>query len=215
MEVKMQTSFIPKKPITEGRDDGSGVSLFLLLSVILFIVIVALSGGIWLWRNSLISQIEKDKQALVAAKESYEEDTINPLIRLDDRIKESESLLARHIAVSPVFMMLEKNILRNIRLKSMNFSYGANNKIKLDLVGAATNYDALSKQSDAFGAENLRKFISQPVISDFNPIADGSISFNFTAMIDPRLISYDNTVVITPTITVISTSTNSDNLPLE
>ncbi len=211
----MQTSFIPKKPITEGRDDGSGVSLFLLLSVILFIVIVALSGGIWLWRNSLISQIEKDKQALVAAKESYEEDTINPLIRLDDRIKESESLLARHIAVSPVFMMLEKNILRNIRLKSMNFSYGANNKIKLDLVGAATNYDALSKQSDAFGAENLRKFISQPVISDFNPIADGSISFNFTAMIDPRLISYDNTVVITPTITVISTSTNSDNLPLE
>ena len=97
----------------------------------------------------------------------------------------------------------------------MNFSYGANNKIKLDLVGAATNYDALSKQSDAFGAENLRKFISQPVISDFNPIADGSISFNFTAMIDPRLISYDNTVVTTPTINVISTSTNSDNLPLE
>jgi nitrate reductase NapE component len=194
MEVKMQTSFIPKKPIIESRSKGSGISLFLLLSILIFIVAVALVGGIFLWRKSLISQIEKDKAALVAAKESYEEDTINPLIRLNDRIEESKGLLSRHLAVSPVFLMLEKNILRNVRIKNMKFSYAGSDKIKVELSGTAASYDALSKQSDAFGSETLRKFISQPVISDFSPTPDGSVSFNFNALVDSRLVSYKNTI---------------------
>jgi nitrate reductase NapE component len=194
MEVKMQTSFIPKKPIIESRSKGSGISLFLLLSILIFIVAVALVGGIFLWRKSLISQIEKDKAALVAAKESYEEDTINPLIRLNDRIEESKGLLSRHLAVSPVFLMLEKNILRNVRIKNMKFSYAGSDKIKVELSGTAASYDALSKQSDAFGSDTLRKFISQPVISDFSPTPDGSVSFNFNALVDSRLVSYKNTI---------------------
>lgn len=194
MEVKMQTSFIPKKPIIESSPSGSGISLFLLLSIILFIVAIALAGGVWLWQKSLVSQIEKDKAALVAAKDSYEEDTINPLIRLNDRIETAKILLGQHLAVSPVFTLLEQNVLRNIRLKSLKFSDAGNNKIKIDLSGTASSYDSLSKQSDAFGSETLRKFISQPVISDFSPTADGSISFNFTASVDPNLVSYENTI---------------------
>jgi len=191
----MQTSFIPKKPIIESQSTGSGVSLFLLLSIILFIVALALAGGVWLWKGALVSQIEKDKAALVAAKDSYEEATINPLIRLDSRIEQSKLLLAKHIAVSPVFIMLEKNVLRNIQLKSMKFSSGNDAKIKIDLSGTASSYDALSKQADAFGSETLRLFISQPVISDFSPTTNGSISFNFTAMVDPKLVSYTNTLL--------------------
>ena len=199
MEVKMQTSFIPKKPIVESRPGGgSGVSLFLLLSVIIFIVTIALAGGVWLWQKSLAAQVEKDKQALVAAKNSYEEGTINPLIRLNDRIEVSKGLLAQHLAVSPVFIMLEKNVLRNIQLKSLKFSYTTNQKIKIDLTGTAASYDALSKQSDAFGSDTLRQFISEPVISDFSPTAAGSISFDFTASVDPSLVSYENTIPSAP-----------------
>ncbi len=196
MEVKMQTSFIPKKPIIESPSSGSGVSLFLLLSIILFIVALALAAGVWFWQKSLVSKIEADKTSLVAAKDSYEEATISPLIRLNDRIETSKLLLDQHLAVSPVFIMLEQNILRSIRLKSMKFSDAPNNKIKIDLSGTAGSYDALSKQSDAFGSEALRKFITQPVISDFSPTADGSISFNFTASVDPALVSYANTLPV-------------------
>ena len=194
MEVKMQTSFIPKKPVVESRPEGSGVSLFLLLSIIVFIVALALAGGVWLWKNTLTSQITKDKDSLVAAKDSYEEATINPLIRLNDRIETSKILLNNHLAVSPVFILLEQNVLKNIRLKTLKFSYGADRKIRIDLSGTASSYDALSKQSDAFGSQNLRPFISTPVVSDFSPTADGNISFNFTAAIDPSLVAYVNTV---------------------
>lgn len=192
METKMQTSFIPKKPIVDSRSEGSGISLFLLLSIIIFIISVAMGGGVWLWKDSLNKQIIKDKEALAAAKASYEEGTINPLVRLDDRITVSNDLLKKHLAISPVFLLLEKNTLKNVRLKSFKFSYGAGDKIKLDLTGIAQSYEALSKQSDAFGAENLRQFISQPVVSDFSPTADGSIAFNFSALISSNLINYSN-----------------------
>ncbi len=192
----MQTSFIPKKPIIENSTDSGGMSLFLLLSIILFIVAVSMAVGVWLWQKSLVTQIEKDKAALVAAKDSYEEDTINPLVRLNDRIEVSQTLLNNHLAVSPVFTLLEQNVLKNIRLKSMKFSDAGENKIQIDLSGTAANYDALSKQSDAFGSDNLRKFISAPVVSDFSPTADGSVSFNFTATVDPRLVSYGNTLPV-------------------
>ncbi len=204
----MQTSFIPKKPITESRIEDSGMSLFLLLAIIVFIVSVAMAGGIWLWRGALISQIAKDKQALVDARDSYQEDTINPLIRLNDRIEESKDLLASHLAISPVFIMLERNVLRNVRLKTMKFSFAGNDKIKIDLTGTAANYDALLKQSDAFGNGTLKDFITEPVVSDFNPTTDGSISFTFSASVEPRLISYDN--ILPETVTApINTSDNT------
>ena len=190
----MQTSFIPKKPITESRVASSGVSLFLLLSIILFITAVTLALGVWLWQKSLISQIEKDKAALVAAKDSYEEDTINNLVRLNNRIEESKTLLSQHLAVSPVFTLLEENTLKNVRLKNMKFSDGIDGKINVNLSGTAASYDVLSKQSDAFGSESLRKFISQPVVSGFSPTADGSVSFDFTASVNSSLVSYSNTV---------------------
>jgi hypothetical protein len=209
MEVKMQTSFIPKKPILESRPESAGVSLFLLLSIIVFIVVIALAGGIWLWQRSLLAQIVKDKEALAAAKASYEEDTINPLIRLDNRIEESKILLADHIAVSPVFTMLEQNVLKNVRLKTMKFAFVSNSSIKVDLTGTASSYDALSKQSDAFGSETLRKFISSPVISDFSPTQDGTISFNFTALVNPRLVSYENTLGETATVPAASATTTA------
>lgn len=191
MEVKMQTSFIPKKPIIESTSSSSGVSLFLLLSIILFIVAVALAGGVWLWQKSLIAQIEKDKIDLAAVKDSYEEGTIKPLIRLNDRIEESKNLLASHIAVHPVFVLLEENVIQNVQLKTFKFSAAGNNKINLELSGIAKNYDALSKQSDAFGAPHLRDYITEPVISDFSLNQDGTVAFTFKALINSDLISYE------------------------
>jgi hypothetical protein len=192
MEVKMQTSFIPKKPIIESRSGGSGMSLLLLLSIIVFIVSVALVGGIFVWRKSLIIKIEKSKADLVAAKESYEQDTINPLIRLNDRIEQSEILLSKHLAVSPIFLLLENNTLKNVRLKNMSFSFAGEGKTKIDISGTAASYGTLSKQADAFGDASLRDYISQPVISGFSPNADGTVAFNFNAIVNSSLVMYKN-----------------------
>jgi uncharacterized membrane protein YqiK len=191
----MQTSFIPKKPIVpEGEESGGGVSLFLLIGIIIFIVSLALAGGVWFYKGNLIQQIADNKEALVAARASFEEGTIDRLVELDERIKQSEILLKKHVAISPIFTLLEKNVLQNVRLKTMKFTYAPDNKIRIDLSGTARNYGVLSKQLEAFGSDNLRQFINQPVISDFSPTQDGSISFNFTALVDPSLVTYGATL---------------------
>lgn len=186
----MQTSFIPKKPVVETRVESGGISLFLLLAIIIFIVTSALSVGIWFWQKKLANDISVAVQALASARASYEEKTINEMLRLDDRIKESKKLLNQHTAITPVFALLEANVLRNVQLKSLKFSQGTDGKINIDLSGVALDYDALLRQSNAFGSENLRDLISQPVISDFNPTADGRIAFNFKAFVNRNLISY-------------------------
>ncbi len=191
METKLQTSFIPKKPIVEERDYDSGISLFLLISIILFIVALATAGGIWVWKNTLTKQIQENKAQLESVRASYEEGTINSLIRLDDRIKEAKTLLDNHIAVSPIFMMMEQNILQKVRLKSLKFTYSPDKKIKIELAGIARSYEVLSKQAEAFGvvAVSTGK-ISQPVISDFSLTQDGNVTFNFNTMVDQKLVSY-------------------------
>jgi hypothetical protein len=71
----------------------------------------------------------------------------------------------------------------------MKFSYADSDNVKITLSGVAKNYDALSNQSDAFGSESL---ISQPVVSDFNLNPDGTVSFNFNALVSSKLIYYEN-----------------------
>ena len=142
-------------------------------------------------KSDLVKKIETSKQDLAATKATYEEGSIEELIRLNDRIEESKVLLGKHLAVTPVFTMLELNTIQNVQLKTMKFSYAGPDKIKIDLSGVARNYDALSKQSDAFGDAHLRGFISQPVVSDFVLNPDSTVSFNFNALIDSKLVSYE------------------------
>jgi hypothetical protein len=199
MEVKMQTSFIPKKPITETRPSGGGVSLFLLLAIIVFITAIATSFGVFIYQKSLAAKIEKLTISLEESRSAYEEKSITDIIRLNDRIEQSKLLLNKHIAISPVFTVLETKIIKNIRLKTMKFSADSAGKMKLDLSGNASSYDALSKQSDVFG--DLKDYITEPVVSDFSPNTDSSISFNFNALVTPKTVSYISTLTDQATTT--------------
>ncbi len=215
MEVKMQTSFIPKKPITETRPSGGGgISLFLLLAIIIFAVTILTSFGVWIFQKSLTAKIDKLNKSLADSRSSYEEKTITDLIRLNDRIEQSKVLLNKHIAVSPLFTTLENKIVKNIRLKTMKFSTDNTGKMKFTIDGVASSYDALSRQSDIFGDRVLRDFISEPVVSDFSPNIDGSISFNFNATVMPKLVTYRPVIIDITSPPSTEGVDNSDNMPI-
>lgn len=190
MDPQFKTSFIPKKPIVAqavGRSASSSINLFSLLATTLFIVTIALSGGVFFYKNLLAKQISADKVTLERAKGAFEPQLIEQIIRLDTRIETSKKLLAGHLAVTPFFDFLSTVTLGTVRFKDFSFSYLAPDKIGIEMKGQAQNYSSVALESDLL---NSQKYLKDTIVGDMALEPTGAVSFKVTSTIDPNLISY-------------------------
>jgi len=188
MDPQFRTSFIPKKPITtSSSSSNSTIGLFSLLATIIFIIALALSGGVFFYQRIIAQQIVSDKASLDKAKGAFEPDTINQIIRLDTRIEAGKKLLASHLAITPFFNFLSSITLSNVRFKDFNFSYLAPDKIVVLMKGQATNYQAVALESDLL---NGQKNLTQTVVSDLALDPTGTVSFSISTVVNPSLVSY-------------------------
>ncbi|HEU5114799.1 MAG TPA: hypothetical protein VFT82_03465 [Candidatus Paceibacterota bacterium] len=188
MDPQFRTSFIPKKPITASPVRSAPViSLFSLLATVLFIVSLALSGGVFFYQRYLQTQIDSDKVSLDKAKGAFEPDIINQIVRLDTRIETGKQLLSSHLAVTPFFDFLSSITLQDVRFTDFNFSYLAPDKIVVIMKGQATGYAAVALQSDVL---NAQKKLRETMISDLTLDPEGTVSFSVSTIVDPSLVSY-------------------------
>jgi hypothetical protein len=58
--------------------------------------------------------------------------------------------------------------------------------------GIASSFSSVALQSDIFG-EN--KFIQEPIFSNLNLDSKGDVIFDFSAFVDPRLLSYSDSIL--------------------
>jgi len=205
METKFQTSFIPKKPVVEERRGGSSMSLFLLLSIIVFLVSLGLVGWIFMQKNLLINKIKVAQTTIQSNKGQFEEETIKTWIRLDSRMKVATTLLDKHVSVSPVFGFIQGATLKNVRFNTFNFSSNGKNEsgaqsIKVSMTGQtvdseSTGFQTISLQAEEFGNINYRKMITNPVVSNLNPNSDGSVSFSVSLNVVPEFLSFSKKIV--------------------
>jgi hypothetical protein len=174
----------------------TSISLFLLVSIILFLVALGLAGWVFLEKKLLIQKINTDKQTISTNKNSFETDTIENMIRLDSRIEIAKQIINNHVAMSPIFGFLEARTLKNIRFKNFHFSSNsgtADNSVKIDMSGQAKDFQTIASQAEEFGKVDYRSIIKNPVFSDLNLTQDGSVSFSFSANIMSDFVSYKNT----------------------
>ncbi len=194
MDGKFQTSFIPKKPvISSAKTKGAGISMFMAVSIFIFIVNMILAGIVFGGQKYLSSQLEKDKEDLAKAKEAFDIKTIEALVKLDKRIKSAKDILNKHIAIMPIFDYLESNTLKSIRFKSMNLSFSNDNIVDLEMKGEARNFNAVALQSDLF-SEN--KDFKNPLMSDIDLTSTGNVVFDFKSQVEPGFVLYKNAGII-------------------
>ncbi len=198
MDPKFQTSFIPKKVMSEPTY-RTGISLFLLLSIIIFLITLGISGWVYLEKQALMKNIEETKQTINDNKNSFDPDTIQDIVSLNSRIITAESLLKKHITVAPIFSFLQDHTLKNVRFKSFSFTNdGKNiegeNSVSISLGGQAATWETLASQADEFGKQEYRKIIHEPKVSSFSLNPDGGVSFSFSAFVQPEFISYESLV---------------------
>jgi hypothetical protein len=198
METKFQTSFIPKNPITQEQRVSTGVNLFLLISIIIFLISASIAGWVFLEKKSLVGRIENEKGIINKNKDSLNKDSVSieNFVELNTRIETSKTLLSKHISVLPVFDFLQKLVLKNVRFNSFVFSVAASDgsgvdKIKVDVSGKAVDWRTMANQVDEFSKPEWKKIVKEPKVSNLSLASDGSIVFLFSAILSPDFVNYN------------------------
>lgn len=218
METKFQTSFIPKKPIVPTNVSGGNkptISIILTLGVLVFLASILLAGGSYLYKRTLITSQDKYKKELAKKEKQFNIDLIEKLKKANTRIDTATRILDNHLAVSQIFNIISQFTIEKVRFMSMDVTtpVNASEGVKIDMRGYGTNLSSVAFQSDVFAKlekYGLRKIVKNPIMSEPNFDAGGTVSFGFSAIIDPDSISYTKSVS-GDTETDISTSTDSNN----
>ncbi|KKW11487.1 MAG: hypothetical protein UY50_C0012G0006 [Parcubacteria group bacterium GW2011_GWA2_49_9] len=196
MPIQIQTSFVPKKtPLSTSSVSAGGgrsVNLLAIISLSIFFIIVGLSATVFFYKSSLVNSIMEMDALLAAAKKSFEPEFIDEAAKLNIRIEGARELLNSHRALSPLFDLLEKKTLENVRFQDFNFMAAEGKDATLSMLGQARSFNAVALQSDVFGAE---KAFKDPVFSNFTLNESGDVIFNFRTTIAAELLHYRETVL--------------------
>ena len=194
MDTKFQTSFIPKKNLEQssgGNSHSESVSVFLVVSIVIFIVALASAGGVFAYKKVLIKTIAEMNRNLVEAKNSFEPESVEKWDTFGKRLKVAKKLIDGHTTLSSVFEMLENKTLGTVKFKNFSYEMSDAGVITIAMAGEAKNFSSIALQSDIFGQE---KYIKTPVFSELNPDKSGNIVFKFSTTLDPDLVSYRKNV---------------------
>lgn len=199
METKFQTSFIPRKPIAQETARKAGISLFLLISVIVFLIVLGISGYVFLEKQLLVKNIINEQQVIEQNQTGLVSDatTIESIITLDSRINVANQLLNSHVSISPIFGFLQQITLRNVRFRNFSFTVSGKDeagqpRVAIQMSGQARDFETVASQADEFGKTNWNNIIKEPKISGLNLATDGSVTFTFSAFVVPVFINYVN-----------------------
>ena len=206
METKFQTSFIPKKPLVPAGIGSklprqkTGTSFFMIAGVLAFVVSLGAAGGAYAWKQLLTSSQENYKVQLADRQKQFNIDLIEQLKQENVKIDLASKIMKNHLAISQIFAIIGRMTSENVRFTSLDLSNDPasnSNGLKISLNGYGTSFSAVAFQSDVLGQleqYGLRKVVKNPILS--NPALDstGSVSFGFTATIDPATLSYESSV---------------------
>src|SRR3989344_2263549 len=214
MEPRIQSSFIPKSPVsfeTAPKHRRGSPSLLLTLSVIFFVGACVLWGGLFFYKGFLEQQLAEKSKALENARASFTPAFIQEIERLDTRLVTVSTLLKEHLAPSSLFQLLSRITLRTVQFNSLEYVVLADGRITLSLHGSAYNFSSLALQSEAFAAEPA--FVD-PIILNPNLDKDGNVIFELTTNLEPSALSY-RTIAEAFSATENSATTTAEEVEVE
>jgi len=196
MEQNFQTSFIPKKPILEERAVASRpIGLLVIVSIFILFAVLLASGGLYFYKGILTKNITKMEGDLNLAKNRFEPSKINQLQVLDKRLEASNTILSKHVAVSPIFQALQTLTMKTVRYTKFSYSLGTEKdpKIMVKMSGQAVGYRSIALQSDLF---KKNKYLLDPAFSNLSLDEKGSVLFDLEFSVDPSFVDYKQMLLI-------------------
>lgn len=191
-----KTSFIPKRSLTKKPDSRRDTSVHWFMAIALLFVLAAATsyGALFLYKSVMVKRIESMAESLQRARDAFETNLITELQRVDARLSSADGLLSTHVAITPLFVLLEVNTVETVRFTNMNYEGGKENKEGKNAItmrGEARDFASIALQSDIF-SEN--RYIQNHIFSNLNLDNKGNVTFDFSANVDPAILSYQNLI---------------------
>ncbi len=216
MDPQVQASFIPKKSLdVSASRSGGSFGLVFLIALLVFIASLVAAGSAFLYTQYLNTSLASKTKSLALAEGAFDPGTIQELVRIDNRLTQSKTLLAKHVAVSNIFTFLSQQTLEQVSFSNFEYILGEDGIAKISLKGTANSFATVALQSDQFGGNKLLKNV---VFSDITVDTSGKVGFAVIADLDPSIVSYSaslgtsataaSTTVVPQTTPAAGTSTS-------
>ncbi len=203
MDQNFQTSFIPKKPIVEERAVGARpIGLFTILSIFVLIAVLAITGGMFLYKGVVVRNTKSMKASLVQAENRFEPSKIAELQNLDKRLNAASEVLKEHITVAPIFNKLQELTMKTVRYNRFGYetSMLPDSKVAVHLTGQAIGYRSIALQADLFTADEQ---LIDPIFSNLVLDDKGNVSFDLNFYVDRTFVNYKQTLQTTDSAPVV------------
>ena len=190
METGVQNTFIPhdvSHPAQAARRQSAGLmDLVMLVSIVLLVASVALAAGVFLYGQYLDTSNKSKVNQLKTAKAQFDPALIQEFSRLDDRMRNADTVLGSHIAPSVFFHMLNANTLSTVSFRFLDFQASSDQGLAVQMKGVARSVNSIALQADFFSKVGI---ITSPIFSNIDRQPDG-VHFSFSATVDPSAILY-------------------------
>lgn len=145
------SSLIPKKTLGGGTsfNYSVGVGVFFRVAFILFLAAAFLTGGLYLFRNYISTNLEQQRALFKKLELEFEPSLIAELERVSNSIKAAKDILSHHARPSLVFNLLETHTLNSVSFSGFTYDRAKNSVV---LTGEAPSYTAISAQTAIFNA---------------------------------------------------------------
>ena len=190
MEPNFQTSFIPKKSIIKERAISvRSVSPITIISIFILFAMLVTTGTLYFYKGVLTSSKTQKVKDLDLAKNRFEPEKIAELQALDKRLRASSEILGQHIAVTPIFQVLQKITMKTVRFTSFAYSFQEepNAKVEVKMSGVAVGYRSIALQADLF---TQNKNFIDPVFANLKLDDKGNVLFDLDFLVDPHFVDY-------------------------
>ena len=192
-----------------------GTSLFMAFGVLVFILSLAAAGGGYAWKYILTSSQATYKQQLAERQKQFDINLISELKEANTKIDTARQLLANHLAASQIFDIVSRLTIENVRFLSLEFTGPTQSDgIKISMNGYGASFSAVAFQSSVLNQleqYGLRQVVKNPIISDPSLNTNGTVSFGFSATVDPGSLSYEK--LVNPSAPVPAAASSSPQTP--
>lgn len=189
MDPRVQTSFIPKKPLNSGGVPVQRpLNLFLIIAGVIFVASLSLTAFGYFYNKQLVIKKAELDAELVRRQKELRPNDVAYLKRLDQRLALAAEVMGKHVAFSNIFTFLETVTSQNVRFGKMSV-VSSPTESKMTLNGVARSINSVAYQSDIFRGE---KASINPIFKGLKLDEKGNFQFSVDMSIDPKLVLYSN-----------------------